>query len=225
VPPAERVMNSLGHTHRVTGKSFRKERQPMSLQAYLETLHRCRGPREVVIPTMGAAREWMQLGTHPLDFIYAPSAMGQAPSLGLGLALARPDLQVTVLNGDGCQWMNLGCLLTIAGCRPANLRLVICDNNSYEVTGGQRTAASGQSTDWRQIARGCGWERVHEFSTPAEWAGAWDDLRQLPGPRLLVWRYPPDPSGTVPKSPAPPPGRARQLAERLRALPMATHWA
>ncbi|MFM8285236.1 MAG: thiamine pyrophosphate-dependent enzyme [Planctomycetaceae bacterium] len=197
----------------------------MSLRAYLETLHRCRGPREVIIPTMGAAREWMRLGTHPLDLIYAPSAMGQAPSLGLGLALARPDLQVTVLNGDGCQWMNLGCLLTIASCQPTNLRLVICDNGSFEVTGGQRTAASGQPIDWRQIAHGCGWGRVHEFDTPVEWDTTWKELGQLPGPRLVVWRYAPDPSGTVPKSPAPPAGRVRQLAEHLRALPVANCWA
>ena len=63
----------------------------ISLIEALKVLHRLRGDRQVVIPTMGAAREWMVLGTHPLDLVYAPSAMGEAPALGLGVALAQPE--------------------------------------------------------------------------------------------------------------------------------------
>ena len=39
---------------------------------------------QIVVTTMGAAREWPKLSTHPLDFHYIPSAMGHAPMLGLG---------------------------------------------------------------------------------------------------------------------------------------------
>jgi hypothetical protein len=62
----------------------------MTLVSYLGPLRRQRTDQQVLIATMGAAREWLRLGTHPLDFIYAPSAMGQAPTLGLGLALGLP---------------------------------------------------------------------------------------------------------------------------------------
>src|SRR5262249_36815683 len=62
----------------------------ISLVEALKVLHSLREERDVVLATMGAAREWMKLGTHPLDFIYAPSAMGEAPALGLGMALAQP---------------------------------------------------------------------------------------------------------------------------------------
>ena len=65
----------------------------MSLVESLQVLHRLRQPDQVVLSTMAAAREWMKLGTHPLDFIYAPSAMGEAPALGMGMALAQPDSQ------------------------------------------------------------------------------------------------------------------------------------
>ena len=44
--------------------------------------------------------------------------MGEAPALGLGMALARPERHVIVLNGDGCMLMNLGCLVTITAAAP-----------------------------------------------------------------------------------------------------------
>ncbi|MBI3865602.1 MAG: hypothetical protein HY290_27330 [Planctomycetia bacterium] len=90
----------------------------MSLVESLRVLHEVRQEQHVVLSTMGPAREWMKLGTHPLDFIYAPSAMGEAPALGLGMALAQPQRHVIVLNGDGCMLMNLGCLVTITAVAP-----------------------------------------------------------------------------------------------------------
>ncbi len=79
----------------------------MPLVAALEVLAGLRRD-EIVITTMGAAREWPRLSQHPLDFHYIPSAMGEAPALALGLALALPSREVIVLNGDGCMLMNLG---------------------------------------------------------------------------------------------------------------------
>jgi len=86
----------------------------MPLVESLNVLREIRGDDEVVLTVMGTAREWMALGElHPLDWIYVPSSMGQAPSLGLGMALAQPDKQVIVCNGDGCMLMNLGSLVTV----------------------------------------------------------------------------------------------------------------
>src|SRR5579864_5958699 len=117
----------------------------MSLVESLEILKSVRTDDQVVLTTMGSAREWMKLGTHPLDFIYAPSAMGEAPALGLGMALAQPAKRVIVLNGDGCMLMNLGCLVTITAVAPPNFSLIVCDNSVYEVTGRQWTAASQEA--------------------------------------------------------------------------------
>lgn len=196
----------------------------MHLRNYLEPLKRCRGPHQVVVPTMGAAREWMRLGTHPLDFVYAPSAMGQAPTLGLGLALARPDRQVIVLNGDGCQLMNLGCLATISALPIPNLVLIIVENGVYEVTGGQLTTASlrGRATSkpvaFDTIARGAGWMSVFHFQSPEEWAGEVEAALSAPGPTCVVWKVDPDPEGAVPKSPAPAAARARDFRRQFRTL-------
>ncbi|MFN7803527.1 MAG: thiamine pyrophosphate-dependent enzyme [Planctomycetaceae bacterium] len=193
----------------------------MTLRSYLEPLHAARGDHQIVIPTMGAAREWMRLGEHPLDFIYAPSAMGQAPTLGLGLALAQPLKQVIVLNGDGCLLMNLGCLVTISACAVPNLLLVTVDNGVYEVTGGQATSASagrlGQrpGVDFATLAQGAGWPSVFRFESASEWARERHVVLQAPGPTCVVWKVTPDPAGTVPKSPAPAVARAQEFRRRL----------
>jgi thiamine pyrophosphate-dependent acetolactate synthase large subunit-like protein len=70
---------------------------------------------------------------------YTWGSMGLASSVGLGLALARPDLRIFVIDGDGSLLMNLGSLATIGLLRPPNLVLVVMDNQEYATTGGQRT--------------------------------------------------------------------------------------
>jgi thiamine pyrophosphate-dependent acetolactate synthase large subunit-like protein len=77
-------------------------------------------------------------GDRPQNF-YTWGAMGVASSIGLGLALARPDMRVFVVDGDGSLLMNLGSLATIGMLQPANLRLVVMDNQEFATTGGQPT--------------------------------------------------------------------------------------
>jgi phosphonopyruvate decarboxylase len=116
-------------------------------------LRDARGPRDIVVPSMGSAREWMALGPlHDLDFVYVPSAMGHATSVGLGLALAQPDRRVIVLSGDGSLLMNLGTLVTISAQSPKNLVLVVFVNGVYEVTGAQATPGSG-TVDYVAMAK------------------------------------------------------------------------
>src|SRR5437867_3340005 len=77
-------------------------------------------------------------GDRPRNF-YTWGSMGLASSIGLGLALARPDLRVFVLDGDGSLLMNLGSLATIGLLRPSNLVVIVMDNEEYATTGGQPT--------------------------------------------------------------------------------------
>src|SRR5438067_3090207 len=116
---------------------------------------------------MASIAIWPRLSDTPLDFAYMPSAMGQGPALGLGLALAQPERGVIVVNGDGGMLMNLGSLVTIAN-HPANLYLLIIDNGHYEVTGGQPTAGAGH-TDFAGLARAAGIQRVYSFDDVQTW--------------------------------------------------------
>ena len=81
--------------------------------------------------------------------------MGLASSIGLGLALARPDLRVFVVDGDGSLLMNLGSLATIGWTRPPNLVLIVWDNGEYGTTGGQDTATA-HGADLEAAARAMG---------------------------------------------------------------------
>src|SRR5262245_2516659 len=119
----------------------------------------------LVVTIMGAtAQELYDLG-HRESFFYLQHAMGLASSIGLGLALNRPEARVVVLDGDGSVLMNLGGLATLARYRPQNLTHVIFDNGSLLSTGGFASHTAAGITDLAAIARGAGCPRVLEAST------------------------------------------------------------
>jgi len=119
----------------------------------------------LVVTIMGAtAQELYDLG-HRETFFYLQHAMGLASSIGLGIALNRPQDSVIVLDGDGSVLMNLGTLATLARYRPPNLTQVIFDNGSLLSTGGFASHTTAGITDLAAIARGAGCPRVLEAGT------------------------------------------------------------
>ncbi len=116
---------------------------------------------EVVLGAMTASREWASLSHHGLD-MPVMGAMGQAPDIGLGIALAQPERRVVVLNGDGSMLMNLGSLVTIVNAAPKNLTLMIVQNGVYEITGGQPLPGIGRFS-FAALARAAGFLQVHEY--------------------------------------------------------------
>jgi sulfopyruvate decarboxylase subunit beta len=165
-----------------------KTQSRMSLVPALQVLLDLRRD-QIVVTTMGSAREWPKLSSHPLDFHYVPSAMGEAPALGLGLALAKPGRDVLVLNGDGGMLMNLGALVTIVASGAANITIVVLNNGIYEVTGGQRTAAAcvptNVQTDFAAMARAAGFASVSRFDTLKNWRRDAPQALRMPGPRFI----------------------------------------
>ena len=95
-----------------------------------------------VVTIMGAVAAELQSIGHRPNFFYLQHAMGLASSMGLGIALARPELRVVVFDGDGSLLMNLGGLTTLARYRPRNLLHVVFDNESLLSVGGFPTATS-----------------------------------------------------------------------------------
>src|SRR3982750_3419582 len=118
----------------------------------------------IVVTIMGAcAAELQSLGHRP-NFFYLQHAMGLASSMGLGIALSRPDRQVIVRDGDGSILMNLGGLTPLARYRPRNLVHVVFDNESLLSVGGFPTATSTGS-DLAAIAAAAGVPRTTTVST------------------------------------------------------------
>src|ERR1700694_801180 len=98
----------------------------------------------VVVELAGGAPIVGGVGNSTFDLIpcdrpqnfYMWNSMGMASSIALGLALARPDLRVVVLDGDGSILMNLGSLATERAAGVPNLVHVIWGNGGWEITGG-----------------------------------------------------------------------------------------
>lgn len=179
----------------------------------LEVLRDVRGD-EVLVTTMGAAREWPRIATHELDFHYIPAAMGHAPMIALGIALAQPERQVIVLNGDGSLLMSLGCLVTITAAGAQNLTMIVSDNGIYEVTGGQKTAAADHPIDYLGFAQAAGFRSVAAFNDLDSWRSGVKSALAAPGPRFILLKV-----GAVlaeDKS-VPIPGPIAPRVEKLRA--------
>jgi len=133
----------------------------------------------------------------PANF-YTWGSMGMASSIGLGLALARPDLRLFVLDGDGSLLMNLGSLATIGWAQPANLAIIVWDNERHGTTGGQDTATA-HGADLAAAARALGVRSTATVRTESELTAAVQSARREPGPCVIVAKV--EESGTAAKPP------------------------
>lgn len=132
---------------------------------------------------------------------YMWNSMGMASSIGLGLALSRPEKKVIVLDGDGAILMNLNSLTTAASKAPPNLVHVIWDNEQYQITGGQHTHTS-EKADLGAIAKGAGFKKVLTIQTLDAFKEAFAQVYSQPGPWILVAKTDSaGASGRPPKSP------------------------
>ncbi len=133
----------------------------------IATLMANRGKNMFVVPGLGSTTwDMASLGEKDSDF-YLWGAMGGAAMIGLGLALAKPKLTVVVITGDGEMLMGLGSLATIGVQRPANLAVIVFDNQHYGETGMQ-ASHTDQGVDLVGVARACG--ITHAFDVQDEGA-------------------------------------------------------
>lgn len=156
----------------------------MCVLSALRHLSSRRRDHEIVVSNQSSARLWPQLSQHPLDFNFNPSTMGGAVPLGVGLALAQPHREVIVLSGDGSLLMSLGCLVTAIASGVNNLSILLLDNEMFEVTGGQKTAASEIAIDYPALATAAGFPTVSNFEDLQHWQTSSQELFTSGGPRF-----------------------------------------
>jgi phosphonopyruvate decarboxylase len=99
-------------------------------------------------------RELYAIDDRP-NHLYMVGSMGCVLPLALGLALARPDLRVIALDGDGAALMRLGAFATVGAYGPPNLWHLLLDNGVHDSTGGQATVSPRVS--FAEIASACGY--------------------------------------------------------------------
>ena len=145
----------------------------------------------VVVPTMTGSRPWLETSHLPERDVPLGSAMGKASSFALGVALARPNVKVFVLDGDGSLEMNLGTLATIANKRPENLYHFVLENGVYAFTGGQPIPAQGVIS-FVEMAKGAGYAAAYEFDNLKEFALQIEDVLTQKGPVLITIKIVPE---------------------------------
>ena len=138
------------------------------------------GSTAVLASTGFCGRELYALDDRP-GHLYMVGSMGCVVPLALGLALARPDLEVLALDGDGAALMRMGAFATAGAYGPPNLRHLLLDNGCHDSTGGQATVSPQVS--FAGIARACGYAEAIETSDLRQLA-AWMRAPPLPGPRF-----------------------------------------
>jgi phosphonopyruvate decarboxylase len=131
----------------------------------LEAIAAARGDA-ICIPTMTTSPAWRTIAPDDLS-VGCIGFMGGASSLGLGLALARPERRVLVFDGDGSLLMQLGSLATVAGARPRNLVHFLFKNGVYHTSGAQETPG-GLTVDFVTMARAAGYRTTIAIGELAE---------------------------------------------------------
>lgn len=142
------------------------------------------GDEPVVVSLGHPAYDLFAAGDRDLNF-YTWGSMGLTTSIALGLALARPDRRTVAVDGDGSLLMNLGSLATIGACQPANLLIVVMDNEEYATTGGQPTFTAGGAS-LEEAARAMRIARTRTICDEQGLRAALEEAARLPGPWFLV---------------------------------------
>ncbi|GMO55721.1 MAG: phosphonopyruvate decarboxylase [Treponemataceae bacterium] len=165
-----------------------------AIETIIETIITKDGGKGIIVSTTGMAsrelfelREKYKMG-HERDFLTVGS-MGHAASIALGIALQRPELPVTILDGDGASLMHLGALRAIGdGCAKAetklkNLRHIVLNNEAHDSVGGQPTIAGFGIL--ANIASASGYPLTYQAKNPDELKRALTDTGAGEGARFI----------------------------------------
>ena len=110
--------------------------------------------------------------------------MGCASSIGLSIALQKPDKRVLIFDGDGSILMQMGVFSTIGKYNPFNLIHIIFDNIAHESTGGQPT--NSISVNFLKIALACSYKSAILIKTREKLIKTIKSLNKMESPILLL---------------------------------------
>ena len=115
---------------------------------------------------VGEGYEWQNVGS-----------MGHVSSVGLGIALAKPEQNVVVFDGDAAAVMHMGALATNCRYKAGNLIHIVLNNGVNESVGGQPSA--GYVVNLTEVASACGYRTPgHAVETKEELQALLKDYRK-----------------------------------------------
>jgi thiamine pyrophosphate-dependent acetolactate synthase large subunit-like protein len=110
----------------------------------------------VILSLGGSVDEWYNAAPHMRAASLFQQQLGCVTPEAFGLAVGLPHRRIISLDTDGGLLFNLGILATLGNEQPANLFIVIWDNESYQSIGGPPTHTATGRVDLAAIARGAG---------------------------------------------------------------------
>jgi len=151
----------------------------------------------IVVPHPAIERYWTRVSEASQRDLMPPQADGEEAAFTLGLALARPEDRVVILDVDEALLSNLGALVTISDAAPENL-VHVCFQSGIRTGAAGLLLPGGQNTDFAAIARGAGYRNAYEFDDLEELAGEVGRILTKPGPTMLVIKVDPFSPGHQP---------------------------
>lgn len=160
-------------------------------------------PQAVFVATMSAQFALDTLGETARRIDSVP-LMGGAAGIGLGIALARPDVPVVVLDGDASLLMELGSLATVAHNRPQRYLHVVV-NNRVQFNGltNLPTTATEPDVDFAAMALAAGYAQAVRIDNYPSWVASLPTLLAAEGPCLVELAVRPDVRLIGPQRPQP----------------------
>ncbi len=153
--------------------------------------------------------------------IYMVGSMGCASSFALGISLARPDLDVTVVDGDGAALMRMGNLATIGSYGQNNLTHILLDNGVHDSTGAQATVSANVS--FADIAAACGYGLALDGNDLAVIRELYT-LKDINGARFVQLKIEPGTQDNLPRPSASPKDVLRRLMSHINTSFQGQEW-
>ena len=154
-PGADAIQIRSGEPALVEPRELAAAERVSRQEALREVIARTPPDTTAVLASTGfCGRELYALSDRP-NHLYMVGSMGCVVPLALGLAVARPDLRVVALDGDGAALMRLGAFATVGAYGPPNLWHLLLDNGVHDSTGAQATVAPNVS--FAEVAAACGY--------------------------------------------------------------------
>ena len=137
-----------------------------------------------VVANLGPTTDELWHAGHRDRNFYTYGSMGLCSSIALGMALSC-DERVVSLDGDGSLLMNMGTIATIGREKPANLLVVVWDNEQWAQTGFQ-PSHTAFNTDLEEVAQGCGIVKTATVWDEEELATVFAQALEEEGPWFIV---------------------------------------
>ncbi len=141
--------------------------------------------RALVVPGLGSPTwDCFAAGDQP-EYLYSWGGMGLCVPTALGVALAQPGRRVLALTGDGEMMMGLGSLAVVGAQAPANLGILVLDNEHFGETGRQ-PGLTGIRAELCAMARGAGISATLDVTSMDQTEALAELMFHRPGPTFAV---------------------------------------